>query len=60
MRYSVMLTSYAVRQVQNTIEYISNELLSPKTAELLLNYPEKAVAGLDIMPERHTRVEREP
>lgn len=60
MRYLVKVTPHAILQIQDTIAYISKELMVPETARAWSDYLEKQISGLDTMPERFSIVEDEP
>ena len=60
MSYSVKITDYATEQIKETISYISKILLVPETAAAWSDYLQKAIAGLETMPERFPLVDEEP
>ncbi len=60
MKYEVMMTSQAVADLRTVFEYIAYELLAGQTALNQLDRLEKAIEGLEEMPERHHVYEKEP
>ena len=59
MKYEVMMTSQAVADLRTVFEYIAYELLAGQTALNQLDRLEKAIEGLEEMPERHHVYEKE-
>ena len=60
MEYSVKLTPNAIEQIQETIAYISKELLEPEIARAWFDYLRKEIEGLSTMPARFSVVKEEP
>jgi len=60
MDYSVKLTPNAVEQIQETISYISKELMAPEAAKAWSDYLQKEISGLATMPARFSAVDAEP
>ena len=60
LQYSVKVTPHAILQIQDTIAYISKELLVPETARAWSDYLEKQISELGTMPERFPIIEDEP
>ncbi len=60
MRYKIRLTDNAIRQMRDTVAYISRELYAPKTAAKWLDKIEKEVASLDYMPKSVPLIDEEP
>ena len=60
MGYEVKLTPQAIRQIKETVQYISKILLEPETARNLADTLQREIRGLDHMPLRYPLVEEEP
>lgn len=60
MEYKVKLTDNAIDQLQETVDYISRELLVPETAKRWLSRMRTEIAKLECMPERIPLTEEEP
>ncbi len=60
MRYKVRLTDNAIRQMHDTVAYISKELSAPDTASKWLDKMEKEIASLDYMPKSVPLIDEEP
>ena len=59
MSYQVVLTNQAKADLISIYRYIAYNLQSPQTAEGQLSRLEKAIASLDMMPERFRAYEHE-
>ena len=60
MTYSVKITNQAEKDLRNIYMYIAYELQSVQNAAAQLARLEENICGLDQMPERYRRYEREP
>ena len=60
MKYEVKITSYALRQMQEIVSYISATLQSPENATRWLNVMKKELASLSSMPDRIPLTNEEP
>ena len=60
MEYEVKITTYALRQMQEIVRYISSTLQSPETAVHWLNTMEAELASLSSMPARVLLTDEEP
>lgn len=60
MDYKVKISPFAISQLEETVKYISEVLLSPETAIKWLNVLEKEIASLSLMPNRYPLTEDEP
>lgn len=60
MNYKVQITDTAIIQMQETVSYISKELLSPETADRWLEKMEKEIRALSFMPGRIPLTDEEP
>ena len=60
MRYEVKLTTQAIEQIQETVQYISKILLEPETARKWSDTLQCEIAKLDSMPLRHPLTKEEP
>ncbi|MGN0470880.1 MAG: type II toxin-antitoxin system RelE/ParE family toxin [Acutalibacteraceae bacterium] len=60
MEYKVKLTPQAVEQIQQTVSYISRNLLEPETAKLWSAFLKKEITSLNFMPQRFPLTEEEP
>ena len=60
MRYEVKLTSQAIEQVREIVQYISKVLLVPETARKWADALQSEIATLDFMPSRYPLTEEEP
>lgn len=58
--YNVKITSQAEHQIQETINYIANELHSPEAAYHLLDTLEDSIASLSHHPQRISLISEEP
>lgn len=60
MTFEVHLSSQAKQDPGDIYDYIAHDLQNPLVAEGLLGRMEKAIPGLDEMPERYRIYEKEP
>ncbi len=60
MGYEVKLTPQAIRQIKETVQYISKILLEPETARNWADTLQREIRELDHMPSRYPFVEEEP
>lgn len=60
MRYDVRLTSQAIGQIEETVQYISKILLVPETARKWADTLQCEIGKLDSMPSRYPLTEEEP
>lgn len=60
MKYKVMYTAGAKRDLQNIFRYISEELLAPENAAGQTDRIMAAIRKLDTMPDRNRLYEEEP
>ena len=60
MRYEVKLTVQAIGQIEETVRYISKNLLGPETARKWADTPQREIEKLDSMPSRYPLTEEEP
>ena len=60
MRYDVKLTSQAIGQIEETVQYISKILLAPETARKWADTLQCEIGKLDSMPSRYPLTEEEP
>ncbi|MDD6488910.1 MAG: type II toxin-antitoxin system RelE/ParE family toxin [Clostridia bacterium] len=60
MEYKVKLTPQAVEQIQQTVSYISHNLLEPETAKRWSVLLKKEINSLNFMPQRFPLTEEEP
>lgn len=60
MRYEVTLTSQAIKQIEETVQYISKILLEPETARKWADTLQCEIGRLDSMPARYPLTEEEP
>ena len=60
MRYEVKLTPQAIRQIEETVQYISKILLEPGTAQKWADTLQSEIEKLDSMPLRYPLTEEEP
>ena len=60
MKYAVMISEQAEADLRGIFEYIAFELQSVQNAAGQLARLEESIAGLDRMPERFRRFDREP
>ena len=60
MIYEVEVSQQADSDLREIFEYIAFELQSPKNASGQLDRLEKQILGLNTMPERYRRYEKEP
>lgn len=60
MHYKVKLTTQAISQIQEIVQYISKILLAPETAIKWADALQRAIAKLDFMPSRYALTEEEP
>ncbi len=59
-RYEVKLTSQAVQQIGETVQYISKILLEPEIARKWADTLQSEIEKLDSMPSRYPLTEEEP
>ena len=60
MWYEVKLTSQAIRQIEEIVQYISKVLFVPETARKWAYTLQSEIAKLDFMPSRYPLTEEEP
>lgn len=60
MKYKVMYTARAKKDLRDIFNYISEELLAPKNAAGQTERIMSAIRKLDAMPDRNRRYEEEP
>lgn len=60
MRYEVKLTSQAIGQIEEVVQYISKVLFVPETARKWVDTLQSEIAKLDFMPSRYPLTEEEP
>ena len=60
MRYEVKLTTQAIRQIEETVQYISKILFAPETARKWADTLQREIRKLDSMPSRYPLIEEEP
>ena len=60
MTYAVNVTQQARHDMKTIYEYIALTMMEPEIAKKQYTRIEKAIAGLDIMPERFRQYEKEP
>ena len=60
MIYEVEVSEQADSDLRGIFEYIAFELQSPENASGQLDRLEKQILGLDTMPERYRKYEKEP
>lgn len=60
MQYKVRLTDQAIEQIQQTVSYISHELLEPETAKRWADLLQREIASLNSMPARYPLTDEEP
>lgn len=60
MRYEVKLTSQAIGQIAEIVQYISKALSVPETARKWADTLQSEIAKLDFMPSRYPLTEEEP
>ncbi len=60
MRYEVKLTSQAIGQIEEIVQYISKVLFAPETARKWAGTLQSEIAKPDFMPSRHPLTEEEP
>lgn len=60
MIYEVEVSEQADSDLRGIFEYIAFELQSPENASGQLEHLEKQILGLDTMPERYRKYEKEP
>lgn len=60
MTYKVKITSLALSQLNETVNYISEILQVPETALKWLDLLQKEIASLSEMPNRYSLTEEEP
>ena len=56
----VKLTVQAIGQIEETVRYISKNLLEPETARKWADTPQREIEKLDSMPSRYPLTEEEP
>ncbi len=60
MGYEVKLTTQAIEQIKETVQYISKTLLEPETARKWADTLQIEIEKLDFMPYRYPLTEEEP
>lgn len=60
MRYEVKLTTQAIEQIQEIVQYISHILLVPETARKWADALQSEIVKLVFMPSRYPLTEEEP
>lgn len=60
MQYGVKLAPQAVKQIQETVSYISHILLEPEIATRWADLLQKEILSLNLMPARYPLIEEEP
>lgn len=60
MRYEVKLTTQAIEQIQEIVQYISKILFVPETAQKWLDPLQCEIRKLDSMPSRYPLTAEEP
>ena len=60
MRYEVKLTTQAIEQIQEIVQYISKILLVPETAQKWLDSLQFEIRKLDSIPSRYPLTAEEP
>ena len=60
MRYEVKLTAQAIRQIEETVQYISKILLEPEIARKWADILQHEILKLDSLPSRYSLIEEEP
>lgn len=60
MRYEVKLTSQAIGQIEEIVQYISKVLFVPETARKWADTLQSEISKLDFMPSRYPLTEEEP
>ena len=60
MRYEVKLTTQAIGQIEETVQYIFKILLEPETARKWADVLNCEIERLDSMSSRHPLTEEEP
>ena len=60
MRYEVKLTTQAIEQIQEIVQYISKILFVPETAQKWLDSLQCEIRKLDSMPSRYPLTAEEP
>lgn len=60
MGYEIKLTSQAVGQIEEAVQYISKVLLEPQTARNWADTMQREIENLNSMPQRFPLVEEEP
>ncbi len=60
MRYEVKLTTQAIGQIEETVQYISKTLLEPGTARKWADTLQREIGKLDVMPSRYPLTQEEP
>lgn len=60
MRYEVKITSQAIAQIGEIVQYISKVLFAPETARKWVDNLQNEIAKLDFMPSRYPLTEEEP
>lgn len=60
MRYEVKLTTQAIEQIQEIVQYISKILFVPETAQKWLDSFQCEIRKLDSMPSRYPLTAEEP
>lgn len=60
MNYEVRMTEQAIRQIEETVQYISKILLEPETALKWADTLQSEIGKLSFMPLRYPLTEEEP
>ncbi len=60
MEYRVKISPFALSQLTETVQYISDVLLVPKTAFKWLDMLQTSISSLSTMPNRNPLTEEEP
>lgn len=60
MRYEVKITSQAIAQIGEIVQYISKVLFAPETARKWVDNLQNEIAKLDFTPSRYPLTEEEP
>lgn len=60
MRYEVKLTTQAIKQIEETVQYISKILLEPEIAQKWADTLQCEIEKLNSMPSRYPLTEEEP
>ncbi len=60
MQYKIQMTQYVLRQISNTVAYISQTMLEPENANRWQEQLYKEIASLRTFPARYPLVDIEP